>query len=198
MPLHVLPPPRTSQSHKEHEFCCIAFGVTAPLTRALTGKSTVFKQMKILYGVVTDEEKRQIRPVVYNNTVASMKILVDQTYTWKFEETVVAQDALAMVKAADEAAVIDITMGNALKALWTDPGILVRASASPIAAYVAYLQDRSAARCCVCLVMKGWLSGHVHWLRRSCVLVWCAHACAALVTGSSCAVAARQLLPACA
>ena len=84
--------------------------------------------MKILYGVVTEEEKRQIRPVVYNNTVSSMKILVDQTYTWALEGTVEAQDALTMVKAVDEAAAIDTALGTALKALWADPGIKVRAS----------------------------------------------------------------------
>ncbi|KAG5178373.1 GPA1, alpha subunit of a heterotrimeric G protein [Tribonema minus] len=89
-----------------------------------SGKSTVFKQMKILYGVMTDEEKRQIRPVVYNNTLVSMKTLVDQVSIWNLDGTVVAQEAFHTVKATDEAAVIDVALGTALKALWVDPGIL--------------------------------------------------------------------------
>lgn len=34
--------------------------------------------MQILFGVVSDEEKKQITPVVYSNTIMSMKILVEQ------------------------------------------------------------------------------------------------------------------------
>ena len=45
-----------------------------------SGKSTIFKQMRVLFGApLSEEEKQQITPVVYNNTIASMKILVKET-----------------------------------------------------------------------------------------------------------------------
>ena len=54
-----------------------------------SGKSTIFKQMKILYGApLDDEERKQMTPVVFNNTISSMKILVDQTLNYGFEELV--------------------------------------------------------------------------------------------------------------
>lgn len=34
-----------------------------------SGKSTIFKQMRVLFGApLTEDEKQQITPVVYNNT----------------------------------------------------------------------------------------------------------------------------------
>ena len=54
-----------------------------------SGKSTIFKQMKVLYGKpLDDEERRQMTPVVYSNTISSMKILVDQTLNFGYEEDV--------------------------------------------------------------------------------------------------------------
>jgi GTPase SAR1 family protein len=88
-----------------------------------SGKSTIFKQMKILYGVVSEEEKRQVRPVVFNNTITSMKIVVEQVGVWKLEDTIAAKEAFEMIKLCDEAAVIDLRLGNAVKALWADPGL---------------------------------------------------------------------------
>ena len=45
-----------------------------------SGKSTIFKQMRVLFGAaLSEEEKAQIIPVVYNNTISSMKILARQT-----------------------------------------------------------------------------------------------------------------------
>ena len=54
-----------------------------------SGKSTIFKQMKVLYGKpLDDEERRQMTPVVYSNTVVAMKCLVDQTLNMKYEKKV--------------------------------------------------------------------------------------------------------------
>lgn len=45
-----------------------------------SGKSTIFKQMRILYGKgFSDEERRNFKPVIYSNTVLSMKTLVQQS-----------------------------------------------------------------------------------------------------------------------
>lgn len=45
-----------------------------------SGKSTIFKQMRVLYGAeLSEEELKQVIPVVYTNTISSMKILLEHT-----------------------------------------------------------------------------------------------------------------------
>ena len=54
-----------------------------------SGKSTIFKQMRILFGApLSDEEKNQITPVVYSNTLASMKLLVQAVISMGYENDV--------------------------------------------------------------------------------------------------------------
>ena len=54
-----------------------------------SGKSTIFKQMRVLYGKpLTDEERSQITPVVYFNTISSMKTLIQQTTSFEYESDV--------------------------------------------------------------------------------------------------------------
>ena len=54
-----------------------------------SGKSTIFKQMRILYGAaLSEEEKVQITPVVYANTISSMKILVNETFNMGYDKDV--------------------------------------------------------------------------------------------------------------
>eukprot|EP00753_Platysulcus_tardus_P015349 PLAT4981.2.p2 GENE.PLAT4981.2~~PLAT4981.2.p2 ORF type:complete len:379 (-),score=180.93 PLAT4981.2:192-1328(-) len=44
-----------------------------------SGKSTIFRQMKILYGVgLTDEDKRVFTPLVYHNTMQCMRTVLEQ------------------------------------------------------------------------------------------------------------------------
>lgn len=44
-----------------------------------SGKSTIFKQMKLLYGAGTTlEDKKMMTPVIYSNTIGAMRILLDQ------------------------------------------------------------------------------------------------------------------------
>jgi len=54
-----------------------------------SGKSTIFKQMRVLFGApLTDEERNQITPVVYNNTIASMKLLAQAVMDMGYENDV--------------------------------------------------------------------------------------------------------------
>lgn len=92
-----------------------------------SGKSTIFKQMRVLFGApLTDEEKQQITPVVYINTISSMKVLVEQTTKMGYESEVDSanKEQFEMISAIDEGAIIDADVGNAIKALWKDPGVL--------------------------------------------------------------------------
>ena len=135
-----------------------------------SGKSTIFKQMRILFGApLTEEEKSQITPVVYINTITSMKILVGETTNLGYQEEVsdgcsawcgvtvaigrtylfiVAFAVFAvsyssstlllhthsqveednrqhfdLVANTPDNAVIDATVGSAIKALWKDAGV---------------------------------------------------------------------------
>jgi predicted GTPase len=54
-----------------------------------SGKSTIFKQMRVLFGApLTEEEKNQITPVVYSNTISSMKLLAQAVIDMGYENEV--------------------------------------------------------------------------------------------------------------
>ena len=90
-----------------------------------SGKSTIFKQMRVLFGApLTEDEKQQITPVVYNNTIASMKILCAETKNLGHEGDVVAKGKLDFLLGIDEQCEINEEIGGAIKELWSDPGIL--------------------------------------------------------------------------
>ena len=91
-----------------------------------SGKSTLFKQMKILYGTpFTSEEAIYIKAVIHENVLEAMQTLI--TNLENFDETrgleVGCQDALELVRAAEVDEPIDEELGNALQALWKDPAI---------------------------------------------------------------------------
>ncbi|KAG5178372.1 GPA1, alpha subunit of a heterotrimeric G protein [Tribonema minus] len=86
-----------------------------------SGKSTIFKQMKILHGVITDEDRRLLTPIVYQNTIIAMKTLVAQVEHRNLEGQLRAVDAFETVKSCEESAVIDPPLGKALKEVWNDP-----------------------------------------------------------------------------
>mmetsp|Transcript_7153 Transcript_7153/g.14886 ORF Transcript_7153/g.14886 Transcript_7153/m.14886 type:complete len:362 (+) Transcript_7153:77-1162(+) len=91
-----------------------------------SGKSTIFKQMRVLYGApLSEEEKRQITPVVYSNTITSMKCLCENTTALGYEGDIAPENKehFATVSAADDNGEIDVPLGTAIKALWNDPGI---------------------------------------------------------------------------
>ena len=55
-----------------------------------SGKSTIFKQMRVLYGSnLSEEELKQVIPVVYSNTISSMKTLVEQTKAMNLYDKVI-------------------------------------------------------------------------------------------------------------
>ncbi|KAL3777782.1 hypothetical protein HJC23_008899 [Cyclotella cryptica] len=91
-----------------------------------SGKSTIFKQMRVLFGApLTEEEKQQITPVVYNNTITSMKILCTETKSMGYEQDVVAKEMFDLMLSIDDQCEINQEIGSAIKALWADPGLLL-------------------------------------------------------------------------
>jgi GTPase SAR1 family protein len=89
-----------------------------------SGKSTIFKQMRVLFGAkLTEEEKRQITPVVYGNTITSMKVLCAETKNMGYDQEVAAKEKLDFILGLDDQAKIDEEIGGAIKELWADPGV---------------------------------------------------------------------------
>lgn len=89
-----------------------------------SGKSTIFKQMKLIYGeTFSEEEKKKQLATVYMNTLQAMKILCEQVAAFHLENEVQAQDAFAAIRGIDDTEEITVSVGDNIKALWLDPGI---------------------------------------------------------------------------
>lgn len=89
-----------------------------------SGKSTIFKQMKLIYGEqYSDAERRQQIPTIYSNILQAIKVLVEHAISFNMVNQVEAKAEFEVIKAIDENDVISISVGNAIKALWQDPGI---------------------------------------------------------------------------
>lgn len=87
-----------------------------------SGKSTIFKQMKVLYGTgMTDDERRMMTPVVYSNVIGAMKILIGAAK--EYDHSVQDLASMKTVEDAFDEAPVDEAMGVAIKSLWADPGI---------------------------------------------------------------------------
>ncbi|CAM9495511.1 unnamed protein product [Chrysoparadoxa australica] len=88
-----------------------------------SGKSTLFKQMKILYGTVTDEEQKMFTPLVHNNILSAAKILCQQVEKLGLLDMLQAKEERAKVMETSVAATIDMELGASLIALWADSAI---------------------------------------------------------------------------
>uniref|UniRef100_A0A7S2C6N2 Uncharacterized protein n=1 Tax=Octactis speculum TaxID=3111310 RepID=A0A7S2C6N2_9STRA len=85
-----------------------------------SGKSTIFKQMKILYGTkASDEEMLMMRPIIHGNILVMMKTLVQNAE----ESAIEASEAVDELLAVEEDTIITPDMEEHLAALWKDPGI---------------------------------------------------------------------------
>lgn len=81
--------------------------------------------MKILYGnKFTTTEKKQQLPSVYSNVLVGMKILCEQAAIFELDNQVQAKEAYTLITLLDENNNINEEVGDAVKALWSDPTIL--------------------------------------------------------------------------
>lgn len=89
-----------------------------------SGKSTIFKQMKILFGApFSKEESAHATPMVYNNIVTSLKIICEQVEELGMKDQVQAKTEYdAFMDASDEADV-DPALGAIIKTVWNDAGV---------------------------------------------------------------------------
>lgn len=96
------------------------------------GKSTLFKQMLMIYGRgFTDEDRREYRTIVFANIISSMKTLVEQSDELNGKEGVGVSTSISpslqasktFIEDLKETAEIDSACANHMGALWRDPGI---------------------------------------------------------------------------
>ena len=89
-----------------------------------SGKSTLFKQMQILYGDrMSARERTDATPVVRRTTLGSMKGLVEQSEANGNAHYVQCKAEFALVKDSAVDAKLDMVLGGAIKALWADAAI---------------------------------------------------------------------------
>jgi len=92
-----------------------------------SGKSTIFKQMKILYGnpKTSQEDKNLVRTIIYNNTITCMQTILEYCETFDLKDKVLEEntDNFDKVLDCDENDELDVELGASIKALWADPGV---------------------------------------------------------------------------
>ena len=90
-----------------------------------SGKSTMFKQMKLLYGKGFDEdERRDWIPKIQMGTLTAMKTVCAAASRLGLRDKVLCQDSFAVMLHINERAPLSLELADHIKALWTDPGIL--------------------------------------------------------------------------
>ncbi|CAM9307118.1 unnamed protein product, partial [Ectocarpus fasciculatus] len=88
-----------------------------------SGKSTIFRQMKLIYGVISEDDRVSLTPVVYANTISTIKMVIKKAGFYGFDKQVVDQDAMGLIRSLEDQAPIDEKVGQAITALWEDPMI---------------------------------------------------------------------------
>lgn len=98
-----------------------------------SGKSTLFKQMNLIYGTnkekgLSQQEAQEYIPIVYTNVIGSMKTLCEQSIELGkridgLEISAANQASRQFVEELKETATIDVAVAAHLKALWDDQGV---------------------------------------------------------------------------
>lgn len=116
------------------------------------GKSTIFKQMKLIYGAkFSPEERGSVIPSITDNIVVAMRALLEQTIIFSLDEKIqetAAYDELTELYASGAMKLenrLPIHIANTIKILWNDPAIQAvwaRRGEFQIVEAVKYYMDR--------------------------------------------------------
>lgn len=104
-----------AQAHDENKIKLLLLGAGE------SGKSTIFKQMKILYGSHDDKSQEDYdltRTIVHSNTIGAMKILVEMCQ--QFGLTCPLDTEFNSLAEVDENDELTEELGAHIKALWAD------------------------------------------------------------------------------
>ena len=89
-----------------------------------SGKSTIFKQMKLLYGQgFSDDDRRDWIPKIQMNAIAAIKDICSAAFRLKIDDKIVSRNSLSYVMNADERTVLTTQLANHIHSLWLDSGI---------------------------------------------------------------------------
>ena len=89
-----------------------------------SGKSTIFKQMKVIYGkTYTDAERKESTSIVYLNIIQTIKYLCNQVHIFELDGRIVAKASFAIVESLDESSDVDVATGDAIEEVWLDAAI---------------------------------------------------------------------------
>lgn len=90
-----------------------------------SGKSTLFKQMMVIYGsgFQTEEDCLPFKPIIHNNIVTSMKTLVKAAAQHADGAVIACQEAKQVVETCSDDQTIDSKLGNYISQLWKDTAI---------------------------------------------------------------------------
>lgn len=94
------------------------------------GKSTVFKQMRILFGRgYSEDERREYVPVIHSNTLSSIRTLVHNAQQLALDPPLAlspaARESASFIQSPPLAGGIqfDVQLAGHIAALWADPAI---------------------------------------------------------------------------
>jgi predicted metalloendopeptidase len=83
--------------------------------------STIFKQMKLIYGEDhTKEEREMQKKHIHINILQGLKAIVDQVLTRKLVDQLIARKEFDSIMAYNEQT-LNAVIGKAIKTLWADP-----------------------------------------------------------------------------
>lgn len=89
-----------------------------------SGKSTIFKQMKILYGQgFSEEERMSFRRYVWGNVIEAIKAVCEAADTFGLKDAVISKEAYELVMQAQAHEELTPELGQAIAQLWADPAI---------------------------------------------------------------------------
>ena len=86
-----------------------------------SGKTTIFKQMKIIYGEnYTEADRKKAIPTIFSNVIVGMKGLCEQIVSMGYYDQLTSKEEHEVVINLDDSDVISPDIGGILKALWLD------------------------------------------------------------------------------
>lgn len=89
-----------------------------------SGKSTIFKQMKLLYGVeYTEEEKIDLRPVIYQNVLFGIKTVIENMEKLDEKASDENKKLCEEILTVPDDETINQELGKKIEQIWADPGV---------------------------------------------------------------------------
>lgn len=90
-----------------------------------SGKSTIFKQMKLLYGKgFSDDERRDWNPKIQMGTISAMKAVCSATVKFGLDKQIKNREAFTNISEVNERTLLSPKTAECIKTLWRESAIL--------------------------------------------------------------------------